>query len=201
MTAKELLGNMMTAKHDNNISTNKDLLVMTASPESQQKYEFLLELCNDGILIVQDGKIRESNHLMAKLCGYAVEEVLDTEFASFFHPDDMDRIERISARVIDDANSIEIHETAMMCKNGIKIFAELTAGQFVYNQEPTVLFMVRDISERTQSENEFQKSTKMGSIATLSGGIAHDYNNLLNAIIGNIYLAQANLPPEHKAFL
>ena len=142
---------------------------MTARPESQQKYEFLLELCNDGILIVQDGKIRESNHLMAKLCGYAVEEVLDTEFTSFFHPDDMDRIERIFARVIDDANSIEIHETALMCKNGIKIFAELTAGQFVYNQEPAVLFMVRDISERIQSENELEKGRKMASIAALSG--------------------------------
>jgi PAS domain S-box-containing protein len=201
MTAKELSGNMMTGKHDNRSSTNKDFLAMTASPESQQKYEFLLELCNDGILIVQNGKIRESNHLMAKLCGYAVEEVLDTEFASFFHPDDMDRIERISARVIDDANSIEIHETALMCKNGIKIFTELTAGQFVYNQEPAVLFMVRDISERIQSENELEKGRKMASIAAFSGGIAHDYNNLLTAIIGNISLAQANLPPEHKAFV
>ena len=111
----------MTGKHDNHSSTNKDFLAMTASPENQQKYEFLLELCNDGILIVQDGKIRESNHLMAKLCGYAFEEVLDTEFASFFHPNDMDRIERIFTRVIDDANSIEIHGTALMCKNGIKI--------------------------------------------------------------------------------
>ena len=168
--------------------------------ESQQKYEFLLELCHDGILIVQDGKIRESNHLMAKMCGYAVDEVLDTEFASFFHPDDMDWLEKISARVINDANFIEIHESALMCKNGIKISVELTAGQFVYNQEPAVLFMVREISDRTQDDNKLEKNGELDSMAALSGGIAHDYNNLLTAIIGNISRARANLPPEHKAF-
>ena len=169
--------------------------------ESQQKYEFLLELCHDGILIVQDGKIRESNHLMAKMCGYSVEEVLDTELASFLHPEDMQWVEKIYARVVDDANAIEIHETAFMCKNGIKIFAEVTAGLFVYNQEPAVLLMVREISDRIQKDNDREKSSDIGSMAALSGGIAHDYNNLLTAIIGNISQARANLPREHKAFM
>ena len=169
--------------------------------ESQQKYEFLLELCHDGILIIQDGKIRESNYLMAKMCGYAAEEVLDTELASFLHPEDMQWVESIYTRVIDDANAIEIQETAFMWKNGIKIFAEVTAGQFVYNQQPAVLLMVREINDRSQAFDEQEKNNAIGSMAALSGGIVHDYNHLLKAIIGNISQARANLPPEHKAFM
>lgn len=38
------------------------------------------------------------------------------------------------------------------------------------------------------------------SIAALAGGIAHDYNNLLTAIIGNITLAQTYLNPDEKPF-
>lgn len=168
----------MAGKHDDDSSLNPGVPA-TAIRESQLKYEFLLDLCHDGILIVQDGKIRESNLLMAKMCGYAVEEVLDTDFASFFHPDEMKWAESTYTRVIDDANSIEIHETALMGKNGIKIFAEVTAGQFIYNQKPAVLFMVREITDRNQTDNVRKKSSAIGSIAALSEGIAHDYNNLL----------------------
>ena len=56
---------------------------MPETREGQQKYEFLLELCHNGILIVQDGKIKESNHLMAEMCGYAVEELLDRNSQAF----------------------------------------------------------------------------------------------------------------------
>jgi CheY-like chemotaxis protein len=45
------------------------------------------------------------------------------------------------------------------------------------------------------------KASQLESIAALSGGIAHDYNNLLTAIIGNITLAQTYLDPDDKVFL
>ncbi len=189
------------AENSNPKTMQQSRFLAMETDESQLKYEFLLELCHDGILIVQDGKIRESNHLMAKMCGYTVEEVLDTELASFLHPADMQWMERIYARVIDDANAIEIHETAFMCKNGIKIFAEVTAGQFVYNQQPAVLLMIREINDQEQACDIQKKNNAIGPMAALSGGVAHDCNHLLSAIIGNISKARANLPPEHKAFM
>ena len=105
-------------------------------------------------------------------------------------------VERIYTRVIGDANSIEIHETALMCKNGIKIFAEVTAGQFVYRQEPAVLFMIREITDHIRTENEPKKSSEMNPIAVLSGGVAHNYNNLLTAIMGTISQARAYTEKE-----
>jgi PAS domain S-box-containing protein len=147
--------------------------------ENQQKYESLLELCHDGVLIVQDGKIKESNHVMAKMCGYALEEVLDTEFASFFHPEDVELVEKIYTRVIGNAKPIEIRETALMGKSGIRMVAGITAGRFFYNREPAVLFMVRVLTDRIEAEIEPENRSEMDPIAALSGGIPHDYNYLL----------------------
>jgi nitrogen-specific signal transduction histidine kinase/CheY-like chemotaxis protein len=45
---------------------------------------------------------------------------------------------------------------------------------------------------------EINKHRTLDSIAALSGGIAHDYNNLLTAIIGNITLAQTYLSKYEK---
>jgi nitrogen-specific signal transduction histidine kinase len=48
--------------------------------------------------------------------------------------------------------------------------------------------------------DELQKARKLESIAALSGGIAHDYNNLLTVIIGNISLIQSYLHPDDVIF-
>jgi len=45
-----------------------------------------------------------------------------------------------------------------------------------------------EISERQQVEEQFRQSQKMEALGTLVGGLAHDFNNILAGIMGNIYL-------------
>lgn len=49
---------------------------------------------------------------------------------------------------------------------------------------------------RRRLEQQFQQSQKLESLGMLAGGIAHDFNNLLMGILGNVSLAQLDLPPE-----
>lgn len=60
--------------------------------------------------------------------------------------------------------------------------------------------IVRDITEQKKMEEELLKAKKLESIGILAGGFAHDYNNLLTAIIGNMSLAKLYLKPDDKAF-
>jgi two-component system, cell cycle sensor histidine kinase and response regulator CckA len=64
-----------------------------------------------------------------------------------------------------------------------------------------VLFViVRDIAERKKMQQELLKARHLESIAALSGGIAHDYNNLLTAIMGNISLALTGIPEDDAIY-
>ncbi|MDX2440189.1 MAG: ATP-binding protein [Desulfobacterales bacterium] len=54
----------------------------------------------------------------------------------------------------------------------------------------------KGIQPDKRSEDELQKIRDLESIAALSGGIAHDYNNLLTVIIGNISLIQSYIEPD-----
>jgi two-component system cell cycle sensor histidine kinase/response regulator CckA len=56
----------------------------------------------------------------------------------------------------------------------------------------------KELSERKVTEEELLKAKKLESIAALSGGIAHDYNNLLTSIMGNISLAQTYVQHDGK---
>ena len=190
----------MAKKPQKNCSCNKSKLEQDLI-KSEERFQLLLELATDGVLIVQDGKIKEVNYYLAKMCGYAIDEVLDTDLASFFHPDDIENIEKIYEKPLKDDSAMAVHELTLMCKNGLRVAVEVIAGRFIFQNKSSNLLVVRDISDRSRTQRELVKARQLESIAALSGGIAHDYNNLLTAIIGNITLAQTYLDPDDKVFL
>jgi PAS domain S-box-containing protein len=65
-----------------------------------------------------------------------------------------------------------------------------------YPSNGGVSVFFRDISERKKSESERLTTSKLESLGTLAGGIAHDLNNILTVISGNIGLAQIEAPTD-----
>ena len=55
-----------------------------AMREGHERYRLLKKLAADGIFIVQDGLIKESNPSMAKLCGCSQEDLMDSSLSDFF---------------------------------------------------------------------------------------------------------------------
>ena len=53
-----------------------------------------------------------------------------------------------------------------------------------------------DITERLHLEEQFRQSHKMEAIGQLAGGVAHDFNNILAAIMMQADLATVTNPPE-----
>jgi len=62
----------------------------------------------------------------------------------------------------------------------------------------SIIENVKDISEKIKLEGELRHSQKMEAIGQLSGGVAHDFNNILTAIIGYATILNNNIKDNDK---
>jgi nitrogen-specific signal transduction histidine kinase len=67
----------------------------------------------------------------------------------------------------------------------------------IMNDKPYLVGVGIDISERKRLEDQLRQSQKMESIGTLAGGISHDFNNILTAIIGYGSLLQMKMAADN----
>jgi two-component system cell cycle sensor histidine kinase/response regulator CckA len=98
------------------------------------------------------------------------------------------------------------YEKVMAEKVAIEFEASDPSGKtwfdvHAYRSNGGVSVFFRDISERKKSETERLTTSKLESLGTLAGGIAHDLNNILTVISGNIGLAQIEAPVEAGSLL
>jgi signal transduction histidine kinase/CheY-like chemotaxis protein len=56
-----------------------------------------------------------------------------------------------------------------------------------------------DVTESRRLERQIVEMQKMEAVGTLAGGVAHDFNNILTGILGNLDLASKEIPPESPA--
>ena len=59
-----------------------------------------------------------------------------------------------------------------------------------------IIGVTRDITRRRQAETRLHQAQKLEAIGSLAGGIVHDFNNILSAIIGYSQLAMDRLPAD-----
>jgi signal transduction histidine kinase/ActR/RegA family two-component response regulator len=55
-----------------------------------------------------------------------------------------------------------------------------------------------DITELRHAQEALAKAQKMESLGMLAGGLAHDYNNIFQAMMANLEMAQATLPRDAR---
>ena len=81
--------------------------------------------------------------------------------------------------------TIELHG---LRKNGEEFQIELSLGTWQQGEVKYFSAVIHDITERKQLEEQVRRSQKMEAIGQLTGGVAHDFNNILAAVIGNLDL-------------
>lgn len=163
--------------------------------EYAQRLEFVLAGSNDATwewdLITNQGILNKRYYEMT---GYSPGEVnVDFEFfLSTIHPEDVADVQRRVQDSLDGkTNEYEAHYR-MVTKSGTKnVMGRGKVVSFDEDGRPLKMAgVITDVSEMKRLGEEVNRINNLESIGLLAGGLAHDFNNVLNVIYGNISFAK-----------
>jgi PAS domain S-box-containing protein len=63
-----------------------------------------------------------------------------------------------------------------------------------------VVWVLRDVTDATQMEFERSKAGRLESLGVLAGGLAHDFNNILMGVVGNLSIARTMVEDNPRLF-
>jgi PAS domain S-box-containing protein len=140
----------------------------------------------------------EVNHIACQRYGYTYEEFLQLSAPEITKKSDANSHSTRNHRKQLLESGRLVFEAVHIKKSGEKFPVEINSNIFYEDGKPFILAVVRDITKRKRMETQALKIQQLETVATLSGGIAHEFNNALNIVSGNIELLQMTLPGHEK---
>jgi PAS domain S-box-containing protein len=175
----------------------KARLADQARRTSEEQYRAIFNASADA-LVLRDSRYRavEVNPAYLSMTGYARDEVMAADGAlTQADPVLRDRLRADHRQAL--AGRQLRFEIGGRRKDGSALQVEVRATPMTYGGEPHVLYALRDIGERlaaeqrrAELERQLRQAQKMEAIGQLTGGLAHDFNNILTSVLGYIDMAR-----------
>jgi two-component system, cell cycle sensor histidine kinase and response regulator CckA len=168
-----------------------------ALQKSEKKYKDLFDSTLDGIYRMDaDGVFILMNPAGAKMFGYeSPDEIIGRKALEYWRdPRDRD----VFREELKIKKSVSDYRMKLKKKDGEPIELE-TSSTIKEDKKGALLGMegiVRDVTERQKLKDQLLQAQKMEAVGQLAGGISHDFNNILTAMIGYGHLIKMKLKED-----
>ena len=159
----------------------------------------LLEHAQDGILVsdLQD-RITYWNRGAERIFGWSAEEIIGKNARELLHslnPSDFDQAKQMVLRTGEWTGPVVL---AGKDEGEISVESRWTLVRDADGQPKAVLIIDTDVTEKKKIEEQLFRAQRMESIGTLTGGIAHDLNNVLSPIAMSVEMLKLKYIDEES---
>ncbi|CAH2903175.1 MAG: Sensory box histidine kinase/response regulator [uncultured Paraburkholderia sp.] len=174
---------------------------------SERNFRLLVHGVTDYAIFMlsPDGHITSWNPGARRIKGYTEGEIIGSHFSRFYTPEDV--AAGVPFRGLETARREGRFEAEgwRVRRDGSRFFAHVVIDA-IYEDRELVGFakITRDITERRRAgellektQSELFQAQKMEALGKLTGGVAHDFNNVLQVLRGNLELLESRHGRDH----
>lgn len=175
--------------------------------ELKRRYQCILESVNDYHYTVklEGGRPVSTTHGPGSVAvtGYSPEEYEADPGLCFamIHEEDREHVRELTNRFLNEKSAIQPFQHRIIHKDGRLRWIRNTPVPHFDPEGQLIAYdgLISDITEYKKLEDQFHHAQKMEAVGALAGGISHDFNNILTAVIGYGDILQRQLAHDHAA--
>ncbi len=170
-----------------------------AEAAAREQRNFLIKLiehANDAIFALSpEGRFIWFNEQLIKLSGHSRDELFASDYRQFLPPDDKRMaVERFTRALQGEAQTLELRG---LKRNGdIRLLLLTYTPIYDEGRVSSVLSIARDVTEERMAAERAAQADKLRALGQLASGVAHNFNNVLAAILGHAQLIKREVTDE-----
>ncbi len=171
---------------------------------NEEKWRTIIESLEDGYYEVDlDGNMKYANKALCDMTESDYTDIIGKNYAEFFDMDVAKEMWKLFNDVYKSGTPAKLTDWVGVSKKkrNKHIEGSISLIKDIEGKVTGFRGIVRDITDRVILEKELLQARKLEAIGILAGGIAHDYNNALTAILGNLSLAKMSIDPQNTELL
>lgn len=161
--------------------------------ESEERYRLLVENANEAIFVLTDDRFEFLNSRSTEMSGYSRAELSAMSVMDLIHPDDRERVRSKRIARANGDTSAYSYSFRFVNKQGREGWVNLNSVGILWQGRPSTLCFASDITDLKKAEELAADADRLRAVGELAGGVAHNFNNLLQIVLGGAQLALNDL--------
>lgn len=152
---------------------------------SEERFRTLSENSPDIIYTADNnGFLTYINPAANEIMGYVQEDVIGKHFTEFIRAEDAGAFLEAFDRIKQGKETVKYFEGKLLSRDGaVRLFDMSGAPNLNAAGEMTgIVGTLKDVTKQRKLEYQLRQASKMNALGRLTGGISHDFNNILQAI-------------------
>lgn len=188
------------------VEESRERAARKTAEKSLRETEMLLEAILDAsptLIAIRDlqGRFIVANRHYEALDGAPADDRIGKTVRQLFSPEVARVVERCDARVLESSEPFESEETLTHFDGTDHTYLSLYFPLLSDDGKPrSICCISTDITQRKNLESQLRQAQKLEAIGQLAGGVAHDFNNILQAIFTHVDLGLRQTNPDHWSY-